>query len=355
LRAIVVGAGPMGRGWLQVLKASDDVDTVGLVDLNLDVARHAAAASGHKGLPVATTITELLKSVDADVLINVTIPLAHHAVSTEALLAGLPVLTEKPITPTVAEGLSLAAVAEHTGELLMVSQSRRYYRSITQFRNAVRQLGDVGTVTAQFFRAPHFGGFRDAMAHPLLIDMAIHHFDAFRYIIDDEPVSVSCDEFNPGWSWYDGDANVIATFTTEGGTRFAYAGSWCSPGLNTSWNAEWRVSAEHGTAVWDGENLPTWEAEIPVDAVEAGVVPEEFAGALAEFVRSLRTGILPAGHAVSNIRSLAMVEAAIEAAATDTRVFIPDVIERALTRAIEVERDPRSAKVLERWRTDGLE
>ncbi len=76
LRAIVVGAGPMGQGWLQTLGASDQIDTVGLVDLNLDAARAAAP-----GLPVATSITELIETVDADVVVNVTVPVAHHAVS----------------------------------------------------------------------------------------------------------------------------------------------------------------------------------------------------------------------------------------------------------------------------------
>ena len=287
----------MGQGWLQVLNASDQIDTVGLVDLDLDAAR-ASRPPSDPGLPVATSITELIATVEADVVINVTVPVAHHAVSTEALLAGLPVLSEKPLTPTVAEGLSLAATSAHTGELLMVSQSRRYYRSITQFREAVRGLGRVGVVTAEFFGAPRFGGFRDEMAHPLLIDMAIHHFDAFRYLVGDEPVSVSCDEFNPAWSWYQGDAGVTATFVTAGGTRFVYTGSWCSPGLNTSWNAQWRVSGEHGTALWDGETTPTWETDPELAPADPGVIPEEFAGSLAEFIGSLRTGTLPDGHAL---------------------------------------------------------
>lgn len=354
LRAIVVGAGPMGQGWLQVLHASDQIETVGLVDLNLEAARTVAAGQEGADFPVATTISDLMTTVEADVVINVTVPAAHHAVSTEALLAGLPVLSEKPLTPTVAEGLSLAATSAHTGELLMVSQSRRYYRSITRFREAVRSLGALGTVTAEFFRAPRFGGFRDEMAHPLLIDMAIHHFDAFRYVVGDEPVSVSCDEFNPAWSWYQGDAGVSAGFITASGARFVYTGCWCSPGLETSWNAQWRVSGEHGTAIWDGEAMPTWESESDLPPADPGVMPEEFAGSLTEFVGSLRTGTLPDGHALSNLRSLAMVEAAVESAATGIRVSIPDVISRALAHAIEVETHSDAAHVLRRWQRDGL-
>lgn len=353
LRAIVVGAGPMGKAWLHTLDASTDVDTVGLVDLDLDAARAALDALGRPGLPVASSITALLATVEADVVVNVTVPVAHHAVSAEALRAGLPVLTEKPLTPTVAEGLSLAAIAHQAGELLMVSQSRRYYRSIRQFRDAVRSLGAVGSVVAEFFRAPRFGGFRDEMEHPLLVDMSIHHFDAFRYLIDDEPVSVFCDEFNPPWSWYRGDAAVSATFTTARGTRFVYAGSWCSPGLETSWNGQWRVSAEHGTALWDGDAMPTWHADRDMAVADPGAIPEEIPGALAEFVECLRTGAAPEGRAESNIRSLAMVEAATESARTGSRVLIADVLQRGFDRAIETAPDAGTAAVLTRWRDSG--
>ena len=55
----------------------------------------------------------------------------------------------------------------------------------------------------------------------------------------------------------------------------------------------------------------------------------------------------------SNVRSLAMVEAAIESAATGTRVSIPDVIDRALAHAIDVEANPghreRAPAVAEGW------
>ena len=162
-------------------------------------------------------------------------------------------LSEKPVTPTVYEALLLAGLSEATGVLLATSQSRRHSPGIRAFRDALRSLGGAGQLDVQFFQNPRFGGFRDEMEHPLLIDMAIHQFDQARYILGADPVSVYCEEFNPPWSWYRGDAAAQAIFRFDDGTRFSYTGSWCADGLTTSWNGSWRGSAPDGAASWDGE------------------------------------------------------------------------------------------------------
>ena len=82
------------------------------------------------------------------------------------------------------------------------------------------------------------------MPFPLLIDMAIHQFDLARDLIGSEPVAVYCNSYNPSWSWFAGDAAAQVQFEFAGGSRFSFSGSWCSPGLETSWNGEWRVSGQ---------------------------------------------------------------------------------------------------------------
>jgi predicted dehydrogenase len=324
LRIVQAGAGSWGRVWLDALRRSEDVELVGLVDVDLGAAR------AH-GLPVASTVTELLAEVEADAVLNATPPAAHHAVSTEALFLGLPVLQEKPAAPTVAEALSLAAASEVTGKLLMVSQSRRYFRHLAAYKERLAELGTVGFLACEFFQAPHFGGFREEMPYPLLVDMAIHPFDVARYLLDAHPVSVHCDSFNPAWSWFAGDAAVSAVFEFPGGTRFQYTGSWCSPEHETSWNGHWRASTAAGTALWDGEGPPTGATVLP-DA------PEELDGSLAEFVRALRAGAEPWGEIHQNVGSLAMVEAAVRSAEARARARMDDVLAAALDAAIAGER-----------------
>lgn len=354
LRLVQVGAGAMGRAWLGAIGENPDVELVGLVDLNVDAARASLADAGLSGVAVGASVAEVAAQTGAHAVVNVTVPAAHHPVNVEALFAGLPVLCEKPAAPTVAQALSLAAAAEASGELLMISQSRRYYPEIARLRSLTAELGEIGVATTEFFKAPHFGGFREEMAHVLLVDMAIHSFDAARYVLDADPVSVYCEEWNPGYSWFDGAANATAVFEFEGGARYVYTGSWCADGQETSWNGRWRVNGAGGTAVWDGDRMPQLQrlgdqavvAAEPVDP-SAPVAPREIAGSLAEFVAALRSGETPSGEIHSNVHSLAMVEAAVRSAETGARVRIADVLAEGRREALaaEVRDDVRRALV----------
>jgi predicted dehydrogenase len=340
----------MGRAWLTVLAESDQVELVGVVDLDVDTARRAVESAGFTGVAVADSLGELLPRVDAQAVLNVTVPTAHAAVSIEALLSGLPVLCEKPLADTVSTGLAMIAAAEHSQQLLMVSQSRRYWRQLSAFRRQIATLGTIGSVGCSFFKAPHFGGFRDEMAYPLLVDMAIHQFDLARDLTGADPVAVYCRSYNPPWSWYAGDAAASVVFELAGGTQFTFDGSWCSPGLETSWNGSWRVSGEHGSARWDGDHEPvaTDAAGETIPAV-VGEGPEQIAGSLAEFVDVVRTGATPSGEAHSNVLSLAMVEAAITSAQSGRRVLIAEVLEDAYATALATEQRRELLAVLQSW------
>jgi predicted dehydrogenase len=350
VRLIQVGAGLMGRHWLDVIGQSTDVRLVGLADLDLATAQRAAAGAGFADVEVTATLTELLDRVEADAVINVTIPQAHAEVSTMALRSGLAVLCEKPVAHTISAALSMVAAAEVSGRLLMISQSRRYWRNLDALRGQVARLGRLGVVECSLFKAPHFGGFREQIPFPLLVDMAIHQFDLARDLIGSEPVWITCESFNPAWSWYAGDAAADVHAEFADGTRFVFAGSWCSPGLETSWNGNWRISGSSGTALWDGDHEPvgqTEDGEPITGAVGSG--PEEIAGSLAEFVAALRDGRVPSGEVHSNVLSLAMVEGAVRSAQTGQRVVLNDLLDEAYVTALEVEERPELRAALASW------
>ena len=339
IRVLLAGAGAMGRSWLEAIDADAGVELAGVVDLDLAAARRAAP-----GLPVGTDVAALAAETGAEALVDVTVPVAHHAVTTAALFAGLSVLGEKPVADTLAQALSLVAAADVSGRLFMVSQSRRWNPQLFALRAMTRNLGPVGSVSTDFHRAPHFGGFREEMAQPLLVDMAIHAFDAARFVLDADPVSVSCRTWNPPYSWYAGDACAAAVFEMTGGARYVYNGSWCSPGAETSWNGEWRVSAGHGTARWDGDHDPAGPDVAAPDRRHSGI-----AGALRVFAEALETGVPPMGEVHGNVLSLAMVEAAVDSAARDRPVLVDDVLARAHEQAVRDETRDDVRELLRGW------
>ena len=348
LSVVVVGAGAMGGEWLRMLATSEIAVAVGIVDLDVELAHRTAASIGLDGVVIGSSVAEVARLSGAEAVVNVTVPQAHGVVNEEAMRAGLPVLCEKPLAPTVAEALRQVALADITGELLMVSQSRRYFPHLAVFREAVGRLGALAAVSADFFHEDHEPGFRERMAHPLLVDMSVHHFDQLRYVAGDEPVAVRCTSWNPPWSWFDGDAAATAEFELASGARFAYAGSRCTPGLQTSFNADWRVYGENGAASWDGEDTVRLEANGSVP--EAQDTPEGIAGSLAEFVAALRSGSTPQNEVRANVMSLAMVEGAIRS--TDLggdRVVLSDLLEQSLAQAIAVERSDDIADRLRSW------
>ena len=195
-------------------------------------------------------------------------------------------------------------------------------------------IGSLTTVNSDFYLGAHFGGFRDHMEHVLLLDMAIHTFDAARFITAADPKGVYCKEWNPGGSWYDHDASAMAIFDMTGGVTYSYRGSWCSEGLNTTWECTWRIIGDRGTILWDGgdelvcENVQSTGgfaselAKVSLPSVDPSAKSGGHAGVIREFVACIRSDGAPETIATDNIKSLAMVFGAIESADTAQHVAI---------------------------------
>lgn len=350
---VLVGAGGMGRAWMDVIERRPGLRVSALVDVSVAAAQAAARERGWD-VPCLATVAEAFAVVEPpSMLLNVTIPEAHRAVSEAALRAGVPVLSEKPVTPTVADALALAAASEQQGVLLATSQSRRHLAGLRAFRDAVAAYGGAAQLDAAFFQNPRFGGFRDEMDSPLLIDMAIHTFDQARYVLGSEPASVYCEEFSPPWSWYRGAAAAEAVFRFADGARFAYSGSWCADGLTTSWNGAWRASTAGGSVEWDGEQaVRAQDADGAPHTLRPLEQAEGLDAALAEFLQALDGGPTPSGEIRANIWSLAMVEAAVASARSGVPVLLDEVFARAAEACVTEARssgDDATADLVASW------
>jgi len=331
LRVVLVGCGAMSAAWLDVAAKDPGLEVMGVVDLRREAALRRAEEYGLGGGVVFGTLGQALACTQPDVVFDVTTPESHYEVTLEALAAGCHVCGEKPLADSMAHAREMVAAARKAGRIYAVMQNRRYLPGVVSLVKMLRDgtIGELTTVNVDFYVGAHFGGFRDEMDHPLLLDMAIHTFDQARQITGADPASVYCKEFNPAGSWYRASASAMCIFEMTGGIVFNYRGSWCAEGLNTPWAGTWRIIGTRGTAVW-AEGRPRAEVVAgeegfirPARQVEAEQVELEATGhegCIREFLRAVRTGGRPQTICEDNIKSLAMVFGAIESAAAGRRV-----------------------------------
>jgi predicted dehydrogenase len=336
LAAVLAGCGGISRAWLNAVKDMPELEMVGFVDIMEDAARTRATEYGWTNAAVSADLADVLQKTKPDVVFDCTIPEAHVAVTIPALRAGCHVLGEKPLADSMANAWAMVAAAQESGKLYAVMQNRRYDPNIRRLRAFLESgaIGKVTTIHCDFCIGAHFGGFRDRMEHVLLLDMAIHTFDAARLISCADPVAVYAHEWNPQGSWYDHDASAVALFEMTEGMVYTYRGSWCAEGLNTTWESDWRIIGTEGSVRWDGAT--GFQAETvkgrggfrsDMQAVELPPVdwPEKadgHAGCIRDFVRCVQTGATPETICTDNIKSLAMVFGAIESADMGRRVVL---------------------------------
>ena len=358
-RVVFVGAGGMGSWWAREVVASEVAELVGVADLVDGAPQRVIEQSGADPSTVraGTDGVDLAVELGADLLINPTVPVAHHPVTVKALHAGIPVLGEKPVTETLSEAISLMAHAELTGVPFMVSQSRRFFRQVRQLRSFVAAHGPTVMTSAFFSLFVEHDGYRRTQQHPMLRDMGIHAFDAARYITGADPVAVTARGTRPDWSVYSHDATVSATFEMSDDSLFAYHGTWNARGLSTGWNSEWRIAAQHGSATWDGTGAPvlgtddeatTAQLQAQVDA-ETAPEPDQIAASLVECVSALREGRTPLCEVHENLLSFAMVEAAVASVERGQRVEIDELLEQARLEAIAAEPDADARERMQSW------
>lgn len=272
MKVIQVGIGGMGNAWLRAVLDSPVVEYAGFVEVSDKIAAEQVAKYGLDGSRIYKSLGEALRAVKADGVINVTPPQFHKAVSIEALEASIPVLSEKPLADTRQTAQDIVDAANRTGVLHMVTQNYRYAPPTQTLKKALNSgvAGDIGALHVEFFKGPHFGGFREEMAYPLIIDMSIHHFDLMRFFLGSDPVRVFGRSWNPPWSWFKGDASAAVVLDFANGVKVSYDGSWCSQGRETDWNANWRFECSKGVVAMVNSQVYTQltgQEAVPVEPV----------------------------------------------------------------------------------------
>lgn len=349
VRLLMNGCGSMASHSLRIIKPMEAVEVVGFIDINEENARDRATEYDKPSSFIGTDLATAIDQVKPDAVFDCSIPEAHYACTMLALERGCHVLGEKPLADSMAHATEMTKAAQKANRIYAIIQNRRYMENIRRLRRFLESgaIGQITTVNSDFYLAPHFGGFRDAMDHVLLLDMAIHTFDAARYISESNPQSVYCYEWNPTGSWYHHGASAMAIFQMTSSAAhtnteappiiYNYRGSWCAEGIPTTWECEWRIIGDKGCVTWDGGSNFKAEAVVATNTAQGSVnelqplqippcLPIDriggHEGVIREFIECIESGRTPETAAADNIKSLAMVFGAIKSADCGQRVTI---------------------------------
>ena len=188
IRIAVAGAGLIGQAHIKVLGSSPSCMLSAIVDPSPAAVEIAAKA----GVSLYKTIDELLQSNRPDGLILATPNQLHVSQALQCMEAKLPILLEKPIATTVAEGEKIVAMVAATNAKVLIGHHRAHSPIMAKAKEVI-DSGKLGKLvafmgSATFFKPDHY--FADAPwrkelgAGPILINM-IHEVHNMRMLCGD--------------------------------------------------------------------------------------------------------------------------------------------------------------------------
>ena len=268
----LIGYGGMG-GWhvrkLQTMP--EEFHICGVYDI--DPARNALARG--RGLRAYDTLEELLAD-DEIQIVTIAVPNDAHLPLAEACMrAGKHVISEKPVTPTLAELHRAIAVSRETGRLFTVHQNRRWDEDFLSAKKICddKMLGRVFNIESRVHGSRGIpSDWRNQYAHGggMILDWGVHLIDQMLKLVPQDVVSVFCTVTNVTNEEVDDGFSSVLTFA-DGLTAHVEVGT--SNFVNLP---RWYIQGQNGTAViedfkMNGEivKVSDWEKRDAVPVVTA--------------------------------------------------------------------------------------
>lgn len=175
----VVGVGYLGRFHALIYGRHPDVELVGVVDSDPQVAEKVAAEAGCQAF---VDIAELVGRVDA---VSIVVPTSLHLeVARPFLEAGTHMLMEKPIASTVPDGREIVRLADEYHAILQIGHLERFNAGVMALANSIKQ--------PRFIEAHRMSPFvARATDVDVVSDLMIHDIDIILSLVDAEISQIS--------------------------------------------------------------------------------------------------------------------------------------------------------------------
>jgi predicted dehydrogenase len=184
-RIAVAGAGYIGLAHMDAAVASSTVQLSAIVDPSLNAVTTAAKY----GVPLYASLTELFAKDKPDGVVLATPNQLHLPHAKECMDAGVPMLLEKPITPTLSEAEELVSYQHKSDATILIGHHRAHSPIMAKAKEVVDsgKLGKLVAVmgSALFVKPDHYfddGPWRREIgAGPILLNM-IHEVHNLRML-----------------------------------------------------------------------------------------------------------------------------------------------------------------------------
>ena len=219
MRIGLIGVGRIGVFHAGTLRGLPGVDSLIIMDADLDRARQVA---GEFGAQTAESVPELL-AAGIDALVVAAPTGTHPELIKRGVQAGVPVFCEKPVARDVEGTLDVIKSTSGSAVPVQIGFQRRFDAGFRQAREAARSgaLGWLHTIRSTTLDAapPPAGYIRGSGG--IFRDCAVHDFDAIRWVSGREVVRVYATGANRGEEFFRavGDVDTAcAALTLDDGT-----------------------------------------------------------------------------------------------------------------------------------------
>ncbi|WP_419874555.1 Gfo/Idh/MocA family protein [Candidatus Pristimantibacillus sp. PTI5] len=292
---------------------------------------NAIAAAELHGIPhVYETWEELIRDPQIEIL-DIAVPpdrqleIVREAVK-QAHIKGI--LCQKPLAMNMREACEIVELCEEAGIKIGVNSNMRYDQSVRALKAVLDRgyLGEPVLATIEMRAIPHWQDFLHKYEHVEILNMGIHHIDAFRYLFGDPERITAVARRDPRIAFKHIDG--ISQYTFQYGNElmatslddaYAWPGEGTEQDIYIKWRVEGLDGVAQGTIGW-----PTYPERTPSTlefttkqspgkwhrpAWDRVWFPDAFQGTMAQLLRAVETDTEPEIGGRDNLHTMALVEA----------------------------------------------
>jgi predicted dehydrogenase len=183
----VVGCGYWGPNLIRNLAQAPGCHLKAICDTDEQRLRHMQRL--HPAVTTTSRFEELLLDGEIDAVVIATPVRFHYEMAKACLAIGKHVFIEKPMARTAAEAQELVALAEQQGRVIMVGHTFLFSPAVQRMKKII-DAGDIGEVQYISARRLNLGLFQKDIN--VAWDLAPHDLSIVLHLLDELPVSVSC-------------------------------------------------------------------------------------------------------------------------------------------------------------------